>query len=68
MCYNYLRKLIFKLTVFLKEIKMLGRIYQYLIEAQEKKVAYWQLQNMSDKALKDMGITRGEIYQKIYGE
>ena len=47
---------------------MLGRIYQYLIEAQEKKVAYWQLQNMSDKALKDMGITRGEIYQKIYRE
>ena len=47
---------------------MLGRIWDYIITVQEKRAAYWQLNNMSDKALKDMGITRGDIYQKIYGK
>ena len=47
---------------------MFKRIYDFIKETNEKRVAYWQLNNMSDKALKDMGITRGDIYQKIYGE
>jgi uncharacterized protein YjiS (DUF1127 family) len=47
---------------------MLKRIYNYLKKSQENRVAYWQLQNMSNRALKDIGISRGEIYQKIYGE
>ena len=33
---------------------------------QERRVAYWQLQHMSDKTLKDIGVTRGEIRQKVY--
>jgi uncharacterized protein YjiS (DUF1127 family) len=28
---------------------------------------YWLLNNMSDKQLKDIGITRGEIKQRFYG-
>jgi uncharacterized protein YjiS (DUF1127 family) len=47
---------------------MFKRIYDFIKEANEKRVAYWQLNNMSDKALKDMGISRGEIYDKIYGQ
>ena len=47
---------------------MFKRIYDFIKETNEKRVAYWQLNNMSDKALKDMGISRGEIYNKIYGQ
>jgi len=36
------------------------------IQAQERRVAYWQLQHMSDQALKDIGVTRGEIKQKVF--
>ena len=32
---------------------------------QGRRVAYWQLQHMSDSALKDIGITRGEIKSKF---
>jgi len=56
------------LGLTIKEIKMLTRIYNFIKESNEKRVAYWQLQNMSDKTLKDMGISRGEIYSKIYGQ
>jgi len=45
---------------------MFKRIIKSLQEAQERRVAYWQLQHMSDKALRDIGVTRGEIRQKIY--
>lgn len=47
---------------------MFKRIYNFIKDTNEKRVAYWQLQNMSDKNLKDMGISRGEIYSKIYGK
>ena len=47
---------------------MLTRIYNFIKESNEKRVAYWQLHNMSDKSLKDIGISRGEIYSKIYGQ
>ena len=46
---------------------MFKRIYNFIKESQEKKVAYWQLQNLSNKALKDIGISRSEIWHKIYG-
>ena len=45
---------------------MFKRIIKSLQEAQERRVAYWQLQHMSDKALKDIGVTRSEIRQKVY--
>ena len=45
---------------------MFKRIIRSLQEAQERRVAYWQLQHMSDKTLKDIGVTRGEIRQKVY--
>ena len=35
---------------------------------QERRVAYWQLQHMSDKALRDIGVTRGEIRQKVFDQ
>ena len=50
-----------------KEILMFKRIYNFERESQEKKVAYWQLQHMSDRALKDIGMSRSEIWHKVYG-
>jgi len=36
-----------------------------IIQHQERRVAYWQLINMTNEQLKDIGITRGEISKKI---
>jgi len=36
-------------------------------ELQQRRVDYWQLKNLSDKELRDIGISRGEIYDKVYG-
>ena len=44
---------------------MFKNIIKRIQQAQERRVAYWQLQHMSDKALKDIGITRGEIKSKF---
>jgi uncharacterized protein YjiS (DUF1127 family) len=38
-----------------------------LMEVQERRAAYWQLHHMSDKELKDIGVSRAEIYNKVYG-
>ncbi len=34
--------------------------------AQQRRVDYWQLQNLSDSDLNDIGISRGEIYDRVY--
>lgn len=47
---------------------MLKRILDYLIKYQERRAVYWQLQNLSDAQLKDMGLFRGQIYEAVYGE
>ena len=47
---------------------MFKNIIKAIQNAQERRVAYWQLQHMSDKALRDIGVTRGEIRQKIFDQ
>ncbi len=44
--------------------KLLNRIQ----ENQQRRADYWILNNMSNKELHDMGISRGEIYNRVYGE
>jgi uncharacterized protein YjiS (DUF1127 family) len=34
---------------------------------QMRRVAYWQLHNMTDKDLKDIGLNRSDIHQVAYG-
>ncbi len=46
---------------------MFKRIYNFIKKSQEKKIAYWQLSSMSDKTLRDIGISRSEIWYKVYG-
>jgi len=35
-------------------------------ESQQRRADYWVLKNMSNKELHDMGISRGEIYNRVY--
>ena len=47
---------------------MFKRVYNKLKDIQEKRVAYWQLNSLSDKALKDIGINRSEIRSIVYNK
>jgi uncharacterized protein YjiS (DUF1127 family) len=47
---------------------MLSKFFKKLIQIQEKRAAYWQLRSLSDKQLRDMGLTRGSIHEAVYGE
>jgi uncharacterized protein YjiS (DUF1127 family) len=46
---------------------MLKKIWKRLVEMQEARAAYYILSNMSDKDLRDIGVTRGELKQRLYG-
>jgi uncharacterized protein YjiS (DUF1127 family) len=46
---------------------MLKKFIDWFNNYQEKRVAYIQLTSLSDKQLRDLGITRSEIVEKIYG-
>ena len=45
---------------------MFRKIINFIKTRKEKKAALWQLEKMTDMQLEDIGIIRGEIYQKIY--
>jgi uncharacterized protein YjiS (DUF1127 family) len=46
---------------------MFKNILKAIQKNQQRRADYWILMNLSDKELHDMGISRGEIRQKIYG-
>jgi uncharacterized protein YjiS (DUF1127 family) len=46
--------------------KSLAEIWKQHLVRQERRVGYWQLMNMTDKALKDIGVSRCDIRRKIY--
>lgn len=47
-------------------MKWLMKWFEAVAVAQQRRADYWLLRNMSDKELKDIGISRGEITQKIF--
>ena len=47
---------------------MIKRIIKAIIAHQEKRAAYYTLVNLTDKDLKDIGITRGELKQRVYAK
>jgi len=47
---------------------MFKKFIKALQESQMRRVSYWQLNNMSDAALKDIGVTRGEIKHRFFGK
>ena len=46
---------------------MFKNILKKFQENQQRRADYWILMNMGDKELHDMGISRGEVRQKVYG-
>jgi uncharacterized protein YjiS (DUF1127 family) len=46
---------------------MFNKLYEKIKRSQERRVAYWQLNNLTDKELHDIGISRGQIYEVING-
>ena len=64
----------FKIAVIATTKRTLKAVAKFFISmgnslatAQQKRADYWLLNSMSDKQLKDIGITRGEIKQRFYG-
>lgn len=47
---------------------MFKNLLTHIQENQQRRADYWVLQNMSNKELHDMGISRGEIYNRVYGK
>ena len=47
---------------------MFKKFIKVLQESQMRRVQYWQLNSMTDAALRDIGVTRGEIKQKFYNK
>lgn len=45
---------------------MFKRISKAFMEYQERRAAYIILTNLTDRDLRDMGLTRGEIRQRVY--
>ena len=45
---------------------MFKRLMKKIQEHQMRRVAYWQLNNLSDKALRDIGVYRNDIYRITY--
>ena len=45
---------------------ILKTIVRKIQDTQERRVAYWQLKNMSDRELRDIGISRSQLYDAVY--
>ena len=70
--YDYSSQLKIAVTTSIKRTfkavtKFFSSIGTSLVKAQQMRADFWLLNNMSDKQLKDIGITRGEIKQRFYG-
>lgn len=46
-------------------LKFLKKVLAAIIKAQEKRAAYWQLNHLTDRELRDMGIGRSQIREAI---
>jgi len=45
---------------------MLKKLWRRAVAAQERRANYWKLQNMTDKQLRDIGLDRYQIKQRIF--
>tara|TARA_B110000261_G_C12893021_1_gene281233 strand:- start:187 stop:372 length:186 start_codon:yes stop_codon:yes gene_type:complete len=59
----FIKLFVLAVHAFSGESALLKRIQ----ESQQRRADYWILQNMTNKDLKDVGISRGEIRGKVYG-
>ena len=47
---------------------MFKKILSRIQKNQQLRADYWILMNLKDKELHDMGISRGEVYNRVYGK
>lgn len=47
---------------------MFKRLLSHIQKNQQLRADYWILMNLKDKELHDMGISRGEVYNRVYGK
>lgn len=52
----------------LTEIKMFKKLLHKIQDMQQRRADYYLLMNMSDRELRDLGIGRSEIRQRLYDE
>lgn len=45
---------------------MWNKIYKAIVKSQQRRAAYWQMQNLTDKELRDIGISRADIKRIAY--
>jgi len=45
---------------------MLKNLWNRAVAAQERRANYWKLQNMTDRELRDIGVERFEIKQRVF--
>jgi uncharacterized protein YjiS (DUF1127 family) len=45
---------------------MLKKLWHRAVAAQERRANYWKLQNMTDRELRDIGVERFEIKQRVF--
>ena len=50
------------------EMKMFKKVLRKIQDMQQRRADYYLLMNMSDRELRDLGIGRSEIRQRLYGE
>ena len=50
----------------IQETVMLRKLFNKITEMQRRRTAYWQLQNLTDQQLHDIGVSRSEIYRAAY--
>ena len=46
---------------------MFRRLIKKLQDHQMRRVAYWQLNNMTERELKDSGVSRSDVHRIAYG-
>ena len=49
-------------------IQMFKKLHKAIVKHQQRRANYFILNSLSDRQLKDMGTTRGELKQRIYEE
>jgi uncharacterized protein YjiS (DUF1127 family) len=50
------------------ETIMFKRLIKSIEKYQTRRVAFWQLSNMSDRELRDIGLNRADIYRVAHEE
>jgi len=47
---------------------MFKKLYKAIVEHQKRRADFYIINNLTDRQLKDLGVTRGEIKQRFYKE